>query len=197
VAGWGRRRSNGESSDPLMVPSSPHELHAQSIGAGRSARNTLMRPGHGRCAGRRRHPNAVVHTSPAGPTVAACTTKPRCSPMRRAGPGASSGMSKKWRRSDTNTSPEGSGTARPSPTSPRRPGARLWRSAGAAVPDRAGPSGSSRHLYHGTGRVTGPMAVLCQGRTGRRRAIAPTYAGGSLRAGQCSSSPPGSRRCCR
>jgi hypothetical protein len=61
-----------------------------------------MCPLHGRLPGRRRQVTALTQGAPGSPAVAARTTNPMCSAIFRAGPGASSGMSWKWRRSDTN-----------------------------------------------------------------------------------------------
>ncbi len=91
-----------QSSQPLITPSSPHESHRHSMRAGRSGRKTTMRPGQGLRPGRRRHGRALTQAVPASPAVAARTMFPSCSAILRAGPGASSGMSRKWRRSETN-----------------------------------------------------------------------------------------------
>ncbi len=93
----------------LMTPSSPQTLHCQRIGAGGSVRSTLIRPGQRRLPGRRRHGSAVSQAVPASPAVAALTMLLRWSASRRAGPGVSSGRSRKWFRSVTNISQEGTG----------------------------------------------------------------------------------------
>ena len=97
------RRSNTEPSQPLMTPSSPHAVHRHSIDGGTSARYRAKWPGHGRRPGRRRHGSALTQGCPPSPAVAARTISVRCSAMRRAGPGTSSGRSRKCRRSETNT----------------------------------------------------------------------------------------------
>ncbi len=97
------RRSNTDPSHPLMTPSSPQAVHCHSIDGGRSARNRAKWPGHGRRPGRRRHGSALTQGCPPSPAVAARTISVRCSAMRRAGTGTSSGMSRKCRRSETNT----------------------------------------------------------------------------------------------
>lgn len=85
-----------------MTPSSAQTLHRHWIGAGGSRRTMVFRSGRGRRAGRCRHGSALIHGSPAPPTVAARTMLPRCCARRRAGPGTSSGKSRKWCRSLTN-----------------------------------------------------------------------------------------------
>ena len=85
-----------------MSPSSSQTLHCHWIGAAGSGRTTVIRPRQGRWAGRRRQGSAVIQETPAPPAVAARTMLLRCCARRRAGPGASSGKSKKWCRSVTN-----------------------------------------------------------------------------------------------
>lgn len=53
--------------------------------------------------GRRRHGKALTQAVPASAAVPARTTSPSSSAILRAGPRASSGISRNWRRSETNT----------------------------------------------------------------------------------------------
>jgi Beta-lactamase superfamily domain len=68
----------------------------------RSGRTTVTRPRQGWWAGRPRHGSALIQGMPPSPAVAARTMLPRCCARRRAGPGGSSGKSRKWYRSVTN-----------------------------------------------------------------------------------------------
>ena len=65
-----------------------------------------MYPSHGRRPGRFVHPTPDVALVPTGRALPARTMAPSCKASRLAGPGAPSGMSKKWRRSQTNTRPK-------------------------------------------------------------------------------------------
>lgn len=71
-----RRRSNDESAQLLMTPSSPQALHRKRIASCGSLRSTTIRPGHERLAGRRRHGSALSHAIPTSPAVAARTMQP-------------------------------------------------------------------------------------------------------------------------
>lgn len=82
---------------------SPHEVQRQEIDGGTSVRDTARLPWHWRCAGRRAQGSPLTHLTPASPAVAARTMNVRWFAIRRAGPGASGGISTKWRRSETNT----------------------------------------------------------------------------------------------
>jgi hypothetical protein len=86
-----------------MTPSSPHTVHRQSIDGGMSARYRAKWPGHGRRPGRRLDGSALTQGCSHWSAVAARTISVRRSAMRRAGPGTSSGRSRKCRRSETNT----------------------------------------------------------------------------------------------
>ena len=88
-----RRRSKGESSQLLMIPSSPQTLHCHRIGAPGAVGVTIIRPRQRRLAGRRRHGSALSQLVAASPAVAARTMLLRCSARRRAGPGVSGGRS--------------------------------------------------------------------------------------------------------
>lgn len=87
-----RRRSSGESSQPLMTP-------CHRISAGGSGRYTVIRPGQGHRAGRPRHGSALVPVVSGSSAVAARTLSPCCSVVRRAGPGVL-GRRSSWRRGD-------------------------------------------------------------------------------------------------
>lgn len=96
-----RRRSKGESSQLLIIPSSSQTLHCHRIGTPESVCSTIIRPRQRRLAGRR-HGNALSQVVPASPAVADRTTLLRCSASRRTAPAVSAGRSRKWCRSVTN-----------------------------------------------------------------------------------------------
>jgi hypothetical protein len=70
-----------------------------------------MCPGQARWLGRRWQLSALTHPTPVSPAVPARTTSVRWSAIRRAGAGASSGISRKWRRSETNILADDTGLA--------------------------------------------------------------------------------------
>ncbi len=92
---------DGDPSQPLTTPSSPQLGHHHSIDAGTSRRTTSINPAHGRRSGRRVHRIEVTVGFPTGLVVPASTKPARCSAIRRADVGESSGMSRKCRRSET------------------------------------------------------------------------------------------------